>query len=259
LPAGFGVLVTRPAEQAEPLCSLIEQAGGQAIQLPLLEIEAVNADSSGAQRLSDLAGVDWLIFISANAVRYAFTLRGPDWLKDCAAKIAAIGQATARVLADNGVTVDLKPKQQFNSETLLAEPKFADVKGRKFLIVRGIGGREKLAETLRERGGFVEYAEVYRRVASQPDMTAVLAAWHSGRIGAVTLTSGEALDNLLRLLAGGSESLLTHTPVVVIGERLAQRARAAGCVQVIAAEAGDTDIFNAVARVGRALIDNHQP
>ena len=32
--SGVGVLVTRPAGQAEPLCRLIEAAGGRAIALP---------------------------------------------------------------------------------------------------------------------------------------------------------------------------------------------------------------------------------
>ncbi len=35
---GAGVLVTRPQHQAGPLCRLIEQAGGDVIRFPVLEI-----------------------------------------------------------------------------------------------------------------------------------------------------------------------------------------------------------------------------
>jgi uroporphyrinogen-III synthase len=35
---GVGVLVTRPAHQAEQLCALVEQQGGTAIPFPVLEI-----------------------------------------------------------------------------------------------------------------------------------------------------------------------------------------------------------------------------
>ncbi len=260
LPAGFGVLVTRPVGQAEALCRLIEDGGGTAIRLPLLAIETATCDSEGAQCLGRLENLDWLVFVSPNAVRCAFELSGPQWLAGSRAKIAAIGRATARSLAERGVAVDLKPKQQFNSEALLAESAFAEVSGRRFLIVRGVGGRELLSETLRSRGGLVEYAEVYRRIPSKPDdMAGLLALWRAGGIGVVTLTNGEALANLSQLMAGSGLELLLQTPMVVIGERLAQHARAAGYAQVIAAEASDADIFDAVIRIGRTLINTHQP
>jgi uroporphyrinogen-III synthase len=72
------------------------------------------------------------------------------------------------------------------------------------------------------------------------------------------VTSGEALDRLTQTLSGGFEDLLARTPVVVIGERLATRARQLGCEQVIAAGASDADIFDAVVRIGQALIKTHQ-
>ncbi len=158
LPPGFAVLVTRPVEQAESLCRLIEEGGGQAIRFPLLEIVPAAGDGAGACRLRRLENLDWLIFVSVNAVRCAFELLGPQWLKGSAPKIAAVGQATARELVARGVAVDLKPKQQFNSESLLALPEWADVGGQRFLIIRGEGGRELLADALRQRGGVVEYA-----------------------------------------------------------------------------------------------------
>ena len=206
-----------------------------------------------------LQNLDWLIFVSANAVRCAFELLGPQWLKGSPAKIAVIGQATARALSERGVAVDLKPKQQFNSESLLAQPEWADVAGKRFLIVRGKGGRELMAETLRERGADVEYAEVYQRIKPRIDVDGLLARWRAGEIAVVTLTSGEALDNLSRLMPETDRELLFRTPMVVIGERLAKRAHQLGCAHVIAAEAGDADIFDAVVRIVREFIKTHQP
>lgn len=259
MPPGFGVLVTRPSGQAEILCRLIEDGGGRAIRMPLLDIAPVTAEEEGPRRLAQPQNQDWLVFVSANAVRCAFGLLGPQWLEGRRAKIAAIGLATAQALAEHGVTVDLKPKQQFNSEALLAEPAWADVGGQHFLIVRGEGGRELLAQTLRTRGGLVEYAEVYRRLPAAVDRESLLSRWRGGDIGAVTLTNGEALDRLALLMAGGGEELLATTPMVVIGERLARQARETGCDLVIAAGASDADIFDAIARIGQAVIKTHQP
>lgn len=251
-------MVTRPAGQASALCRMVEEGGGTAIRLPLIEIETVSAADEGPSRLENLGGRDWLVFVSANAVRCSFELRGPRWLDARQAKIAAVGQGTALALAERGVAVDLKPKQQFNSEGLLAEPEWSDAEGQNFLIVRGEGGREYLADTLRSRGGRVEYAELYRRRPPAIDVQGLVSLWRAGGVDVVTVTSGEALDRLARIMADGYEDLLARTPVVVIGERLARRARDLGCSQVVAAGASDADIFGAVVRIGQALIKTHQ-
>lgn len=259
LPPGFSVLVTRPVGQAEALCRLVEDAGGEAIRLPLLEIQPSAAGGEAMRQLLQSQSWDWLVFASANAVCCAFEWLGPRWLDGCRAKTAAIGQATEQALMERGVAVDLRPKQQFNSETLLASPEWQEVSGRRFLIVRGEGGRELLAETLRARGGIVEYAEVYRRTVPATDVEGLLARWRAGGVGVVTVTSGESLDNLFRLLAGSAGELMSKTPMVIIGERLAARARGLGCARVTAAEAGDREIFDAVVRIARELIETHQP
>jgi uroporphyrinogen-III synthase/uncharacterized protein HemX len=259
--SGLGILVTRPAEQAEPLCRLIEQAGGQPIRLPLLEILPEGPDSEGAAALARAATADWLIFVSANAVRCALLLLDGDPGRLHGPRIAAIGQATAEALGRAGITVDLTPKPQFNSESLLAMPELADVAGRRVLIVRGRGGRELIAETLAARGAEVGYAEVYRRVLPARDASAVLDAWRGGRIHALVLTSGEALKNLGLLLAGRDKQLLATTPAVVVSDRIAQQARSAGCGRVVtAAGADDRAIVDALAgtlaELSRTSINN---
>jgi uroporphyrinogen-III synthase len=260
LPPDFGVLVTRPVNQADTLCRLIEEAGGKAIRVPLLAIESATPTDPGPRRLLGSEPTDWLVFVSANAVRCAFAVLGRHWLEGAAPrKIAAIGQATAKELLASGVTVDLMPKQQFNSESLLAQPEWAHVKGLSFLIVRGVGGREMLAETLRARGGRVDYAEVYRRVAPTIDVAGLLASWRKGDFAVLTLTSGDALANLWRQTPASERGLLLDTPMVVIGKRLAQQAGALGARHVYEAEATDADIFDAVTRIAQDINKTHQP
>lgn len=251
-------MVTRPEGQAEALCRLVKDAGGTAIRVPLLEIESAAPNEEGPCKLGCLDGWDWLVFVSVNAVRCAFELLGPQWFETRRVKTAAVGQGTAQALAQMGVAVDLQPKQQFNSEALLAESEWSKVEGQRFLIVRGGGGRELLAETLRLRGGVVEYAEVYRRKSPPIDIQSLVSQWRAGDIGTVTVTSGEALDRLASIMADGNEDLLARTPMVVIGERLATRARELGCGQVTAVGASDADIFDAVVRIGQALIKTYQ-
>jgi len=64
--------VTRPRAQAAQLAQRIEQAGGRVISFPLLEI----SPAADPQRLHELAArlheFKLVIFISPNAVRYAW-------------------------------------------------------------------------------------------------------------------------------------------------------------------------------------------
>ena len=87
--AGRSILVTRPAAQAEALCSEIEHRGGTAVRLPLLSVEAVGTPA--LERLAANAEADWWIFTSSNAVRFAALADDLAW----PAQIAAVGAAVS--------------------------------------------------------------------------------------------------------------------------------------------------------------------
>ena len=249
---GWNVLVTRPPDQSEALCTLIEAAGGHPRRFPLLAIEPCDDPQGAVLALRHLENWDWLIFVSANAVRYAAAL-GCRWSAlPGRTQVAAVGRGTAEALLACGARVDLQPKAQFNSEALLEAPAFDHVSGQRLLIVRGCGGRELLADTLRARGAQVEYAEVYRRVPVRADCASLLAAWREGGIDAVILTSGEGLRHLAELLGAANADLLVRTPLAVIGERIASLARDLGCQTVAAAtEASDQGLFDALIRLAQ--------
>lgn len=245
--------MTRPRAQSQGLCALIEASGGHALSFPLLAIEPSDDAVTAQAVLRSLDRCDWLIFISANAVRFATQLAAGWQNLSSRTRVAAIGRGTAEALRACGVGVDLQPKAQFNSESLLEAAELASVAGRQIVIVRGRGGRETLAETLRERGATVSYAEVYRRVPAGEDISWLLAKWRDRRVDAVILTSGDALHQLVQLLCEANADLLVETPLVVIGERIALLARELGCRRVaVAAEASDAGLCDAVIRLARA-------
>lgn len=255
---GVSVLVTRPAAQAEGLCRLIEQAGGRAERLPAIEIVPVS-DSNGVR---GLLGETWdlIICISSNAVRFGLPLF-PEGCFPVDAKLAAVGGATARALTAAGRAPDLVPAERFDSEGLLALPELQHMSGRRVLILRGVGGRELLAEQLRARGAEVAYAEVYRRRLPSIDTDGLRAHWDE-RVQVVTTTSDEGLRNLCRLLGAPDSGeierapeLLRRTPLVVVSQRGAAGARGLGIERVTVADrAADHALLAAVARsLGRAL------
>ena len=149
--AGVGIAITRPADQAKKLATLIQSAGGTPALFPLIEITHLQDYTAFEMVIRQIAKFDWAIFISSNAVQNGM----PRMLKNAIPsklKFAAIGPVTANELQDFGIKDVLIPKVQFDSEHLLALPEMQQIAGNKILIVRGIGGRDVLAETLKEIG-----------------------------------------------------------------------------------------------------------
>lgn len=243
--AGRSIVVTRPQAQAAPLVDAIVAAGGRPLLFPLLEISPAVDGLALNEAIAHLADYALLVFISPNAVSHsvpAILARGP-W--PAGLRPAAVGPGTVKALAAHGVTGCLAPTERFDSEALLALPELASsqLHGRRVLILRGDGGRELLADTLRERGATVDCVTCYRRSAPSGDAAPLLAAWHVGRLDAVTVSSSEALRHLLAMLDDEGRGFLQKTPLFVPHARIAETARALGLNNIVLTEAADAGIM----------------
>lgn len=238
---GHTILVTRPAHQADTLCRLITQAGGQPRRYPTLAIDpCIPADAQA--RLADIHAWDGIIFVSANAVSHALahipTAIRPDL------RVAAVGASSAHALSTAGFQHCLAPTSGFRSEDLLKLPELNAVHRQRWLIVRGATGRERLAQTLRQRGATVAYAQVYRRTLPT-DPTPAYADWLRHRhLHAVTCASPDGLNNLITLTPAALRPTLCTLALVVISERMVKIALSHGFRQVrTAASALDSDVL----------------
>lgn len=247
---GLVILVTRPEHQAQNFCELIEANGGKALRFPTLEIRALNPSGSVFANLENLTQFDWLVFISANAVYFALKACNNSLLIPAHSKVAAIGRATAAALERNGLAVDLVPRERFDSEEFLALPPMQSVRGQRILIVRGRGGPEILADTLRSRGAQVIYAEVYERLRPVVDIDSHLQVWHQRGIDAVTIFSGESLINFVAMVGRNGMVRFRNIPLLVAGEGMAVQAQREGFKKVIlATNATDWALFEALAKI----------
>jgi uroporphyrinogen-III synthase len=241
-----GVLVTRPAHQAEKLCRLIEAAGGHAIPWPLLEIKDPDDLGPARQVIQDLGQFQMAIFISANAVERGFRLirEAGNSLDDI--QVVAVGKGTARRLAMFGIAHPLVPESDFSTEGLLAlDTLRADrIDGQRVAIFRGVGGRELLGETLRARGAVVEYAEVYQRVKPSADPKNLIALLEQGQIDIIVVTSPEGLRNLFEMTGSRGWEQVLRTPLMVFGARMAAEARSLGSSPIVIRDASDEGIMD---------------
>lgn len=218
---GARVLVTRPQQQADNLSRLLIERGGQAIRMPTLAITAVEDIAKIKNTLATLEKFQWLVFISANAVNFAVQANDGKII-GFSGIVAAIGQSTAAALQQAGLTVGLIPPPPYNSEALLETKLMQQVNGQRILIVRGESGRDELANILQDRGAQVEYLDVYRRVVPTVDCSQVNALLAGNGLDVITVTSGEALQNLFIMIDERYHQKLLDLPLVVISNRIKQ-------------------------------------
>ena len=236
--AHCGIAITRPAPQAKRLSQLITQAGGAVISFPLIEIAPLTDLSPFQQVIANMTDYDWAIFISSNAVEHSLPHLQKQGIPD-SLKFAAIGPTTAQSLQSFGIKNTLIPQGRFDSESLLALPAFQHMQGQKVMIVRGVGGREVLADTLKTRGAEVVFAECYQRINPQTNCQLLEQAYQHQQLQAIVVTSSEAMRHLLDL--AGNADWLKHTPILVNHERVAEFA--VGYKVNVAETSGDEAMF----------------
>ncbi|SHF80073.1 uroporphyrinogen-III synthase [Microbulbifer donghaiensis] len=245
---GKRILVTRPAHQCRIWCQLLQATGADVDIVPMLAIVPVeNGPQLQAikKQILDFDQVEHAIFVSQNAVRI-----GLDWLENYWPQLPqgpryyAIGAATARALRERGVDC-ASDGDSMDSEALLALPLLQQVADQRILIFRGSGGRTLIGETLRQRGGRVDYCELYHR--SLPANAAGDLAAYTAQPDAITVHSGETLANLAQCIRASKQDKLFDVPTVCPSQRVADQAQALGFSHCHAARnAGDTAMLEAL-------------
>jgi uroporphyrinogen-III synthase len=227
------VIVTRPAAQAGPWVEGLRAAGVDAVALPLIDIGAVDDPAPVQAAWRDLAVVDLVMFVSANAVAHFFAARPERAVWPAGVQAASTGPGTSAALRAAGLddVQIVEPDADapaFDSEALWAKLAGRDWAGRRALVVRGEDGRDWFAQTLRHHGAQVDFVTAYRRLAPVPDDAgrAVLAAALAAPAAHLWLfSSSEAVGQLSALAPAadwsGSRALASHP-------RIAQAARDAG-------------------------------
>ena len=247
---GVGVLVTRPEQQAMPLCRLLEMQGASTLRLPAVEIKPIGNRRETAGRLGALADFDIIIFTSSNAVRFGASLL--DQQRDLT--LAAIGPATARALNQAGYRVAVQPPGgTFDSESLLQHPRLEHPAGCRILIIKGSNGRPFLEDELTRRGARVVAADVYQRAPATPSravLAALLESFTAGSVQVITATSLEIAGNLLAMATPALRGEFERAHWLVPGERIAAGLRERGLSPplVRAESAEDHDLVAALIR-----------
>jgi uroporphyrinogen-III synthase len=231
---GRRIAVTRP--DAGDLGTHLAALGGEVVHVPLIEI-ADPADGGSALRraLLRLGAFDWLAVTSMNGAERV----GPYAAGHPAVRLAAVGPATARVLAATaGRPVDLVAAVP-RVEGLLAE--FPRTPAR-VLVAQADRAGSALADGLSAAGHQVEAVTAYRTVIRSPGPSE-LAELSS--VDAVVFASGSAATGWVRAVGRSAPAV-----VVAVGPATARAARTEGIVVTHVATAPDArTVADLLARV----------
>jgi uroporphyrinogen III methyltransferase/synthase len=239
---GRRVLVTREHSYGfEPL----EELGAEVIEFPTIEVvpplswdELDSATDAFVGHLAEVGtkGVrdHWLIFTSANGVKYFFGRlleRGLDIRDLKGARVCAIGSKTEAEVRKYGLRVDLVP-EEFRAEGLIeAFRKVAvaeDLRGMRFLLPRAEVAREAFPEAARSLGAEIEVPAAYRTVRPETGGKRLRRFLREGKISIATFTSASTFRNFREILGEDADELLKGVAIAAIGPVTARAIEKAG-------------------------------
>jgi len=212
------IVITRPSGQARQLIEVLTQAiekSGVAqrslpeiLSLPLLTIIPKDDEQLADHIASSLKDADLAIFVSPNAIESVMRLLERDWEE-------------------------------------LQELKW-DWSTKKIIIFKGEGGRDWLADTLKQAGATVEAISTYTRVPLSIDNP----AWHAIQVmdfskSLWVLTSSEAARYLGSITKEQLTQSLQSAAALCPHHNIADAARAIGFGDVFTTESGDTALIKA--------------
>ena len=224
---GRRIVVTRAKGQAEALSARLRALGADVVELPAIEIRPAADPAPLYQSIASLACYDWLIFTSANGVRFFMESldRSTTDLRALRARICAIGPATRAAVEALHLKVDLMGKE-YVAESLVEAFAAHELAGKRVLLPRAAVARDLVPKELSRRGARVDVVEAYQTVV--PEEMAVRARTifsGSQKPHAITFTSSSTVQNFLA--AAGIEAV-AGVRVATIGPVTSNTARGLG-------------------------------
>ncbi|MBI5848742.1 MAG: uroporphyrinogen-III C-methyltransferase [Nitrospirae bacterium] len=245
---GQRILVTREHTRG---FEVLEELGAEVLQFSTIEIVPPETWGDLDKAIEHIHEYDWLIFTSANSVKYFFLRlfeKNFDIRELKGLKICAIGTKTEAAVNQFGLRVDLVP-DEFRAEGLIETfirnqgvgeidqgqkfsgrhtPSATPFLGIKFLLPRAEMAREVFPEKVRELGGSIDVPIAYRAIRPDYHGKRLKRFLKEGRITIATFTSAATFTNFKEIMGEDADELLKNVAIAVIGPVTAKAIERAG-------------------------------
>lgn len=243
------IIITKPEEQSNNLFTKIKENNGTPILFPTIKIIDTPDQSTLMNFIKNLNSFDIIIFISPTAVHktlpilQTYNQKIPEHIH-----IMAVGSGTATALHEQHIYQVHHPDQNYGSEGLLVMPILQNVRDKKIAIIKGIGGRELLTNTLLDRGAHIEEIATYQRSLPVYENKFFVSEWQKTGIDIIICTSEQSLANLLTLIGPEAKTWLLQQLLLVSSTRLLELAAYYGFIQqpLLAKNASDEALLSAL-------------
>jgi hypothetical protein len=198
--SGRRIAVTRAREQTPELAVKLAGLGAEVIELPLIAVTKEIDKQALHDVLSELGTYDWIVFTSANGVRYFLEefYRIYDDVRSLGLlRFAAVGDATAREITAHHLKVECQPK--IATGEALAEALIAtgSLDSAKLIVVTGNRNREELVAKLEEARAIVDRVQVYKTEKTDLAAEPVAADFRAKGADAILFASSSAVQSFV--------------------------------------------------------------
>lgn len=209
---GFNIIITRAPQEAQLLAEQLSKNEAHSIIFPCIECKAHPYTLSSKK-------YDYIIFTSKNAVSFAENIF--THLQQYEPQYIAIGEATAQVLAQKVKSkIITPPTTEESSEGLLSHAPLKNMHNKNILIIKGVGGRNLLYNTL-SKNNRVDLLNVYTRsIPTHANCSALLHLTPNNTY--ILASSVEVIQNFLLLTKGVD---LKKCRIIAKSERIAHTAQ----------------------------------
>ena len=188
------VLVTREKSQAAKFSSLIKQASGNPIEVPLLSIRCREKNKQTRKKLSNFK---WIFFTSAHGVHCFFnTFPNNEYNKNI--EFATVGHKTETALKEYGYEATFIPST-YNADVMAKEFFELYPDANHILLVRGNLSRKLLVEEFTRRNLAFESIIVYDTFSYLEQKDTLLQVLKTSRIDFLTFTSPSTVRTFIEL------------------------------------------------------------
>lgn len=197
---GRRIAVTRARDQAPELTGKLDALGAEVVELPLIQISEEISKQNLADTMLELGNYDWIIFTSANGVRFFFNqffklfddIRALGLLR-----FASVGSGTTRAIEALHLKVECQPENATASELADMLIKTGSLDNAKVLVITGNLNRDELVQKLEAAQAIVDRLQVYKTEKTDLAKDEAAADFRAKGADAVLFTSASAVNSFV--------------------------------------------------------------